>query len=81
MDAHRSIALLAGGFVKQGFVDHTPYTTTSLLRTMELVLGLPPMTQYDAAANSLWRCFNTTPGHPPYKCRPANIDLNEKEHG
>ena len=78
VDAHRSIALLAGGFVKQGFVDHTPYTTTSLLRTMELVLGLPPMTQYDAAANSLWRCFNTTPGHPPYKCRPANIDLNEK---
>ena len=78
VDAHRSIALLAGGFVKQGFVDHTPYTTTSLLRTMELVLGLPPMTQYDAAANSLWRCFNTTAGHPPYKCRPANIDLNEK---
>jgi YVTN family beta-propeller protein len=81
VDAHRSIALLAGGFVKQGFVDHTPYTTTSLLRTMELVLGLPPMTQYDAAANSLWRCFNTTSGHPSYKYRPANIDLNEKNTG
>jgi hypothetical protein len=81
VDAHRSVALLAGGFVKQGFVDHTPYTTTSLLRTMELVLGLPPMTQYDAAANSLWRCFNTTSGHPPYKFRPANIDLNEKNTG
>ena len=81
VDAHRSVALLAGGFVKKGFVDHTPYTTTSLLRTMELVLGLPPMTQYDAAANSLWRCFNTVSGHPAYKYRPANIDLNETNTG
>ncbi|MFZ0282315.1 MAG: beta-propeller fold lactonase family protein [Bacteroidales bacterium] len=78
IDAHRSVALLAGGFVKQGFVDHTPYTTTSLLRTMELILGLPPMTQYDAASNSLWRCFNNTPGHPPYKTRPNQVDLNDK---
>jgi len=78
VDAHRSIALIAGGFVKQGFVDHTPYTTTSLLRTMELILGLPPMTQYDAAANSLWRCFDNTPDHPPYNARPSQVDLNDK---
>ena len=78
VDAHRSVALIAGGFVKQGFVDHTPYTTTSLLRTMELILGLPPMTQYDAAANSLWRCFNNTPDHPPYKVRPIQVNLNDK---
>ena len=78
VDAHRSVALIAGGFVKQGFVDHTPYTTTSLLRTMELILGLPPMTQYDAAANSLWRCFNNTADHPPFKARPNNVDLNDK---
>ncbi len=81
VDAHRSVALIAGGFVKQGFVDHTPYTTTSLLRTMELILGLPPMTQYDAAANSLWRCFDSVADHPPYTFRPANIDLNEKNTG
>jgi YVTN family beta-propeller protein len=78
VDSHRSIALIAGGFVKQGFVDHTPYTTSSLLRTMELILGLPPMTQYDAAANSLWRCFNNTPDHPPYNYKPAKVDLNDK---
>ena len=78
VDAHRSVALIAGGFVKQGFVDHTPYTTTSLLRTMELILGLPPMTQYDAAATSLWRCFNNTPDHPPYTYKPAIVDLNDK---
>lgn len=78
VDAHRSVALIAGGFVKQGFVDHTPYTTTSLLRTMELILGLPPMTQHDAAANSLWRCFNNTPDHQPYNTRPISVNLNDK---
>jgi YVTN family beta-propeller protein len=81
VDAHRSVALIAGGYVKQGFVDHTPYTTTSLLRTMELILGLPPMTQYDAGANSLWRCFNKNPDHPSYDFRPAKVDLNDKNTG
>jgi YVTN family beta-propeller protein len=78
VDAHRSTAFLAGGYVKQGFVDHTPYTTTSLLRTIELILGLPPMTQYDAASVPLWRCMENSPSHPAYNARPANIDLNEK---
>jgi len=78
VDAHRSPSFIAGGFVKQGFVDHTAYTTTSLLRTIELILGLPPMTQYDAAATPLWRCLDNTPDHPPYKVRPINVDLNQK---
>lgn len=78
VDAHRSTAFLAGGFVKQGFVDHTAYTTTSLLRTIELILGLPPMTQYDAAATPLWRCFDDAPDHPPFEVRPVPVDLNEK---
>lgn len=78
VDAHRSTAYIAGGYVKKGFVDHTAYATTSLLRTIELILGLPPMTQYDAAANSLWRCFNNTPDHPPFIARPCLINLNDK---
>jgi YVTN family beta-propeller protein len=78
VDAHRSLAFLAGGYVKTGFVDHTAYTTTSLLRTIELILGLPPMSQYDAAANSLWRCFNNTPGHQPFISKPIHVDLNDK---
>jgi len=78
VDAHRSTAYLAGGFVKQGFVDHTAYTTTSLLRTMELILGLPPMTQHDAASNSLWRCFNNTSDHTPFIVRPCQVNLNDK---
>ncbi len=78
VDAHRSTAYLAGGFVKQNFVDHTAYTTSSLLRTIELILGLPPMTQYDAGAVPLWRCLDNNPDHPPFEVRPCNIDLNEK---
>lgn len=78
VDAHRSTAYLAGGYVKKGFVDHTAHTTTGLLRTMELILGLPPMTQYDAAAMPLWRSLNNIPGHPVFNVRPSLIDLNEK---
>ena len=78
VDAHRSTTYLAGGFVKQGFVDHTMYSTSSALRTIELILGLPPMTQYDAAAEPMWRCFEKTAVHPPFTALPNNIDLNLK---
>ena len=78
VDAHRSPAYIAGGYVKQGYVDHTMYSTTSLLRTMELILGLPPMSQYDAAAEPLWRCFDKTANHPPFTLLPCRVDLNLK---
>lgn len=78
VDAHRSTTYVAGGFVKQGYVDHTMYSTSSALRTIELILGLPPMTQYDAAAEPMWRCFNTTATHPPFKATPNLVDLNLK---
>jgi YVTN family beta-propeller protein len=76
VDAHRSTCYLAGGFVKKGFVDHTAYTTASLLRTIELIFGLPPMSQYDASAVPLWRCMDNTPDHPVFNVRPCLIDLN-----
>jgi YVTN family beta-propeller protein len=78
VDAHRSTAYVAGGLVKRHFVDHTMYSTSSMLRTMELVLGIPPMSQYDAAATPMWRCFMSTPNLTPFTALPANIDLNEK---
>ena len=78
VDAHRSPAFIAGGFVKQGFVDHTVYTTSSLLRTIELILGLPPMSQYDASATPIWRCFDNTPDHPVFNVKPCRYNLDEK---
>jgi len=77
VDAHRTTAYLAGGFVKNGFVDHTAYTTTSFLRTIELILGLPPMSQYDAAAVPVWRSMNKTPDHLPFEVKPSLINLDE----
>ena len=78
VDAHRSTAYLAGGYIKKGFVDHTAYTTTSLLRTMELILGLPPMSQYDASAIPVWRSMNNTPDHAPFEVRLSQVDFNLK---
>jgi hypothetical protein len=78
VDAHRSTAYIAGGYVKKGYVDHTAYTTTSLLRTMELILGLPPMSQYDASAVPLWRCMNKTPDHKSFTYKPCLVNLDEK---
>jgi len=78
VDAHRTTAYVAGGFVKRKYVDHTMYSTSSMLRTMELILGLQPMTQYDAAAEPMWRSFMSQPNLTPFTSLPANIDLNEK---
>lgn len=78
VDAHRSPVYLAGGFVKRGFIDHTPYTTSSVLRTMELILGMPPMTQYDAAATPMWRCFDSTAKPFAFKAILPSVDLTEK---
>lgn len=78
VDAHRTTAYVAGPFVKRGFVDHTMYSTSSMLRTMELILGLPPMSQYDAAATPMWNSFTATPDYKPFVSLPANINLNER---
>ncbi|HWB61863.1 MAG TPA: bifunctional YncE family protein/alkaline phosphatase family protein, partial [Chitinophagales bacterium] len=78
IDAHRSTAYIAGGYVKRNYVDHTTYSTSSMLRTMELILGLPPMSQYDAAAEPMWRCFSDTANPQTYTVVPEKIDLLEK---
>ncbi len=78
VDAHRTTAYVAGGFVKRKFIDHTMYSTSSMLRTIELILGLPPMSQYDAAAEPMWRCFSASPDLTPFTSVPALVDLNEK---
>ncbi|HEY4337628.1 MAG TPA: beta-propeller fold lactonase family protein [Puia sp.] len=81
VDAHRTTAYLAGGYVKRHFVDHTMYSTSSMVRTIELILGLPPMTQYDAAAMPMWRSFGPTPDATPFASLPSNIDLRALNPG
>ncbi len=78
VDAHRTTAYVIGPFVKRRFVDHTPYSTSSMLRTIELILGLPPMSQYDAAATPMWRSFMATPDFTSFQSVPANISLDTR---
>jgi len=77
VDAHRSTAYVAGGFVKRKFIDHTMYSTTSMLRTIELILGMTPMSQFDAGATPMWRCFTSTADTTPFEHIPSNVDLDE----
>ncbi len=78
VDSHRSVALVASPFAKRGFVDHTFYSTSGILRSMELILGLPPMSQYDAAATPLFNAFQGTPNLAPYKRLVPAVALDEK---
>ncbi len=78
VDAHRSIAFVISPYVKRKYVDHTMYSTNSMLRTMELILGLPPMSQHDAAATPMWRCFTKNADLTRYKALPSNVYLDDR---
>jgi hypothetical protein len=78
VDSHRSVLLVASPFAKRGFVDHTFYTTSGVLRTIELILGLPPMSQYDAAATPMFNGFLGTPSLGAYRRLEARVPLDER---
>ncbi|WP_295674775.1 bifunctional YncE family protein/alkaline phosphatase family protein [uncultured Mucilaginibacter sp.] len=78
IDAHRSPVYVAGPYVKHNAVIHNMYSTSGVLRTIELILNLPPMSQYDAAAVPLFECFNEKPNLSPYKALPAQVNLEQK---
>jgi YVTN family beta-propeller protein len=78
IDAHRSPAYVAGPYVKRNAVVHNMYSTTGMERTIELILGLPPMSQYDAAALPMYECFTSTPDLTPYTLLPAQVDINQR---
>ncbi|MEL6133439.1 MAG: beta-propeller fold lactonase family protein, partial [Bacteroidota bacterium] len=77
VDAHRSIAFIASPYTRRQHHETTMYSTCSMLRTMELILGLPPMSQYDAAATPMWACFTSNPDFTPYDVLPNQIPLDE----
>ena len=78
VDSHRSVLLVASAFAKRGFVDHSFYTTSGVLRTIELILGLPPMSQYDAAATVMFNAFTGTPNLAAYRRSEPRVPLDEK---
>src|SRR5207302_6514467 len=67
VDAHRTIAFVISPYTKRGAVDSTMYSTSSMLRTMELILGLSPMSQFDAAATPMYRSFASSANLAGYR--------------
>jgi YVTN family beta-propeller protein len=78
VDAHRTVGLVISPFCKRHFVDSTLYTTASLLRTMELILGLPPLTQFDAGATPMFNAFQKNPQPTEFAALPAQVDLSAR---
>lgn len=78
IDAHRSPAFVISPYIKRNSVNSSMFSTSGMLRTIELILGLPPMSQYDAAAVPFSDCFTTKPDFKPYRVRPANVDLEQR---
>jgi YVTN family beta-propeller protein len=76
VDAHRTVGLVISPFTRRGYVDSTQYSTVSMLRTIELILGLPPLSQYDAAARPMFASFTDKPELRPYQHQPAQIALD-----
>jgi hypothetical protein len=78
VDAHRTAGLVISPFCKRHFVDSTLYTTASMVRTMELILGLPPLTQFDAGATPMFNCFQRSAVATQFVTLPAQVDLKAK---
>ena len=78
VDSHRSPAFVISTFVKRHLVDSTMYNTTSMLRTMEFLLGLRPMTHFDAGARPMTSVFQRTPDTTPYTAEKPRIPLDQR---
>lgn len=75
--AYRTTAYVASPYTKRGKVVSTPYNTTSMLRTIELMLGLPPLNQLDATATPMFDCFTNTPDLTPFDAVPNRVPLDQ----
>lgn len=77
VDGHRTVALVISPYTKRGDVISTYYSQINMIRTMENILGIPPMNQFDLAAEPMTDCFTGKPNFTPYEALPSNIPLDE----
>lgn len=76
IDGHRTVAFVISPYTRRRCVDSTNYNQTSMVRTIELILGLPPMNQLDASATPMTSCFTGVADLAPYKATPNRIPLD-----
>jgi len=77
VDGHRTVALAISPYTRRHFVDSTNYNQTGMVKTIELMLGLPPMNQLDLSGTPMRACFQATADLRPYRRRPNRIPLDE----
>ncbi len=73
VDCHRTIAQCISPYTQYGNVDSTFYTTSSMLRTIELIAGIGPLTQFDASATPMYACFSSKPNLTPYTASVPSV--------
>jgi len=78
VDSHRSLVLVASPYARRRAVDSTMYNTASVLRTMELILGLPPLTHFDAGALPMASAFTAKPDFRPYQAVMPKASRTER---
>jgi YVTN family beta-propeller protein len=77
VDGHRTVGMVISPYTKRGKVISTYYSQINMVRTMENILGIPPMNQLDLTAESMHECFSDTPDFRPYQAVPNIIPLDE----
>ncbi len=77
VSAYRTTAYVISPYTKRKAVVSTQYNQPGMLRTIELILGLPPMNQMDAAATPMFDCFTASPDFTPFDAVPNNIPLDQ----
>jgi len=76
VDAHRTLAHIISPYTQTGRVDSTFYSSVSMLRTIELILGIAPMTQFDAEATPMLNSFTDHPNLTPYTALTPTTDMS-----
>lgn len=77
VDGHRTVGLVVSPYTKRGVVDSSFYTIINMYRTMKQILGLPPLNQFELAAEPMFSVFTNTPDFTPYSAQPISIALDE----
>ncbi|MFM8985771.1 MAG: alkaline phosphatase family protein [Planctomycetia bacterium] len=76
VSGYRTTCYVASPYAKRGVTVSTPYNTTSVLRTIGHILGLPPLNQFDASATPMFDCFTDVADLRPFTALPANVPLD-----
>lgn len=81
VSGYRTTAYVASPYARRRVTVSTQYNTTSILRTIEQILGLPPMNLFDASATPMFDCFTDTADLTPFEALPNNVPLDQMNPG